>query len=198
MFRVLSFSHEYWDLEKGHRNSGEWFMLSEYSWRLDGTGPRWEGVTQTLFFFFFFSFFSFLFFFFNFPPLSFRCFWMFNASTFTDWSSSIFFIFAFKSKKSAGLSLVLSLWCSGVLLHIHQKAGGPQLWRIHGGNDVLPSPEVSLLFSAGLWGHVWQATDSSSGNCCIIASAKVGWARREGGETGFLGRRGTFSCLLSF
>ena len=30
MFRVLSFSHEYWDLEKGHRNTGEWFMLSEY------------------------------------------------------------------------------------------------------------------------------------------------------------------------
>ena len=98
----------------------------------------------------------------------------------------------------SGLSLVFSLWCSGVLLHIHQKAGGPQLWRIHGGNDVLPSPEVSLLFSAGLWGHVWQATDSSSGNCCVIASAKVGWARREGGETGFLGRRGTFSCLLGF
>lgn len=81
---------------------------------------------------------------------SFRCFWMFNASTFTDWSSSIFFIFTFKSKKSAGLPLIFSLWCSGVLLHIHQKAGGPRLWRIHGGNGALSSPEVSLLFSAGL------------------------------------------------
>lgn len=119
-------------------------------------GHSGRGVTQALC--------SFFFFFFNFSPLSFRCFWMFNASTFTDWSSSIFFIFTFKSKKSAGLPLIFSLWCSGVLLHIHQKAGGPRLWRIHGGNGVLPSPEVSLLFSAGLWGHVRQATDSSSGN----------------------------------
>lgn len=81
---------------------------------------------------------------------SFRCLWMLNASTFTDWSSSIFFIFTFKSKKSAGLPLIFSLWCSGVLFHIYQKAGGPRLWCVNGGNGALSSPEVSLLFSAGL------------------------------------------------
>lgn len=118
---------------------------------------------------------------------------MLNASTFTDWSSSIFFIFTFKSKKSAGLPLIFSLWRSGILFHIYQKAGGPRLWRVNGGNGALSSPEVSLLFSAGLWGHLRQATDSSSGNCCIIASEKVGWVR--GGRSVLL--PGTQSFLLS-
>lgn len=113
-----------------------WIFLKT-DWNRATSGYSGRGVTQALFFFL------------NFPPLSFRCFWMFNASTFADWSSSIFFVFAFKSKESAGLPLIFSLWCSGVLLHIHQEAGGPRLWRIHGGNGVVPSPEVSLLFSAG-------------------------------------------------
>lgn len=136
-------------------------------------GHSGRGVTQALCFCFVFLF-SFSF---NFPPLSFRCLWMLNASTFTDWSSSIFFIFTFKSKKSAGLPLIFSLWRSGVLFRIYQKAGGPRLWRVNGGNGALSSPEVSLLFSAGLWGHLRQATDSSSGNCCIIASEKIGWVK---------------------
>lgn len=31
VLRILNFSNEYWDLEKGPRNIGEWLMLYDYS-----------------------------------------------------------------------------------------------------------------------------------------------------------------------